>query len=486
MGLSLERSGHGIISEFSDSLRQHPKSGITVLTQLVRSCLQTREDRGVGVREQAGDRRKLSRRAITAATTLAATSAVFFGAAVPAWAADTVTLTFIRHAESFGNIPGATLNTLVPGPNLTPVGVQQALDIAPGLALAGFDGIYYSDMVRTLETAEPLIALEPDLETGMYGGFREISAGIFEGVPIDEGLGRIGYFLIPLTWGLGLRSIPIPLGEGGNEFQDRYSGAVAAVLATGDINPVIFSHGAAIMVWTAMNVDNPDIGMLLANPLGNTEEVVLTGNEEDGWMMQSYAGMPVSQDPGLFTQLFVNARDLIVAPQTAVYNVVQAIGTFNLQNILVAVVDGVVSVVRAGVDFVVNSVTDIVNAIIGVLPGAAESTPSVTAVSVKPVTAAAEVPAATEPDAVSIADADTAAVRSDDAARISARSKARTAAAADPATASDDDTAAPPKAAAESSWRAGSSGSDESDAGSADAPAKASSSTRRAAEKAAA
>ena len=431
------------------------------------------------MREYTGDRRTLSRRAITAATTVAATSAVFFGAAVPAWAADAVTLTFVRHAESFGNIPGATLNTQVPGPNLTPLGVQQALDIAPDLALAGFDGIYYSDMIRTLETATPLIGFEPDLQRAMYGGFREISAGIFEGAPVDEGLGRIGYFLIPLTWGLGLRSIPIPLGEGGNEFQDRYSDAVSSVLATGAVNPVIFSHGAAIMVWTAMNVDNPDIGMLLANPLGNTQEVVLTGNEEDGWMMQSYAGMPVSQDPSLFTQLFVNARDLIVAPQTAVYNVVQALGTFDLQNIAVAVIDGVISVIQAGVDFVVNSVTDIVNAIIGVLPGAAQITAPVTAASVKPA-AAVEAPAATVPGTASITDAAPAAVRSDDAPQISARSKARTAA-SDSAAVSDGDSPAPAKAAAESSRR----GSSDSDAGSSDAAdgVKASSSSRRAAEK---
>ena len=150
------------------------------------------------MREHTGDRRKLSRRTITAVATVSATSAVLFGAAVPAWAADTVTLTFVRHAESYGNIPGATLNTLVPGPNLTPFGVDQALSIAPGLAAVGFDGIYYSDMIRTYETALPLIGLEPGLETEELGGFREISAGIFEGVPIDEGLGRIGYFLIPL------------------------------------------------------------------------------------------------------------------------------------------------------------------------------------------------------------------------------------------------------------------------------------------------
>ena len=312
----------------------------------------------------------MQRRALKTVLTIIGAITLLLGAALPAWAADSVTLTLIRHAESYGNIPGAGINTTVPGPVLTPLGEQQALDIAPSLALAGFDGINYSNMIRTLQTAQPLIDLQPSLPTAEYPGLREISAGIFEGSPIDSGLGRIGYFLIPLTWALGLRSLPIPLGEGGNEFDARYSDAVAAVIAAGQADPVIFSHGAAIMVWTAMNVDNPDIGLLLSHPLGNTEQVVVTGNPTDGWMMQSYAGIPVSQNPSLLTQLFVNARDLIVAPQTAVYDVVAAIGTLNLQNVVVAVVNGVVSVARAGVDFVVNSVTDIVNAIVGVLPHA--------------------------------------------------------------------------------------------------------------------
>lgn len=343
----------------------------------------------------------MQRRVLKSVLTLVGAITLLLGAALPAWAADSVTLTLIRHAESYGNVPGAGIDTKVPGPVLTPLGEQQAADIAPGLALAGFDGINYSNMIRTLQTAQPLIDLQPSLPTAQYPGLREISAGIFEGSPNDSGLGRIGYFLIPLTWALGLRSLPIPLGEGGNEFNARYSDAVASVIADGQADPVIFSHGAAIMVWTAMNVDNPDVGLLLSHPLGNTEEVVVTGNPTDGWMMQSYAGMPVSQNPNLLTQLFVNTRDLIVAPQTAVYNVVAAIGTLNLQNIVVAVADGVVSVVRAGVDFVVNSVADIVNAIVGVLPGAGPApAPAATVVSqqtplrIKARTAAAPVGAA--------------------------------------------------------------------------------------------
>ncbi|MGI9164452.1 MAG: histidine phosphatase family protein [Mycobacterium sp.] len=310
----------------------------------------------------------MQRPALKAILTFIGAITLLLGAALPAWAADSVTLTLIRHAESFGNVPGAGIDTKVPGPVLTPLGEQQAADIAPGLALAGFDGIYYSNMIRTYQTAQPLMALQPTWSTQELAGFREISAGIFEGQPISSGLGRIGYFLIPLTWALGLRSLPIPLGEGGNEFDARYSGAVATVIANGDTEPVIFSHGAAIMAWSVMNVDNPDIGLLLSHPLGNTEQVVVTGNPTDGWMMQSYAGIPVSQNPSLLTQLFVNTRDLIVAPQTAAYNVVAAIGTLNLQNIVVAVADGVVSVIKAGVGFVVNSATDIVNAIVGVLP----------------------------------------------------------------------------------------------------------------------
>ncbi len=61
---------------------------------------------------------------------------------------------------------------------------------------------------------------------------------------------------------------------------------------------MIFSHGATIMIWTMMNVDNPDIGLLLSHPLGNTEQVVIKGNQEDGWTLVSYAGIAVTPTRG--------------------------------------------------------------------------------------------------------------------------------------------------------------------------------------------
>ena len=97
--------------------------------------------------------------------------------------------------------------------------------------------------------------------------------------------------------------------------------------------------------------------------------MVVTGNPEDGWTLQSWDGVAVSPNPSLGGQLFVNLRNLVVAPQTAVYNVVQAIKSGDLTKIVAAIRDGVVTVAKAGVDFVKDSVTDIAQAIRGALPG---------------------------------------------------------------------------------------------------------------------
>jgi broad specificity phosphatase PhoE len=327
-------------------------------------------------------------RVVKALVTIVSAVALFLMAALPAWAADTITLTWVRHGESFGHVAGAGIDTKVPGPSLTPLGIQQAAAIADKLQTAGgFDGIYVSDMIRTHQTAAPL-ALASGITPIQEGGFGEISAGIFEGSPIDSGLGRIGYFLIPVAWTLGLRSLPIPFGEDGNGFEARVNGAIADVIAGGDTDPVIFSHGATMMIWTMMNVDNPDITLLLSHPLGNTAVVVVTGNQEDGWMLQSWDGIEVSQTPSLGTQLFVNTRKLIAAPQSAVYNVVQAVKSGDLSKVVAAIREGVVTVAKAGVNFVKDSVTDIAEAIRGALPGAPAPVVNPLAAKVKSPTAA--------------------------------------------------------------------------------------------------
>ena len=258
----------------------------------------------------------MPRRSVTPLGTLLGAVLLVMASALPAWAAGAITLTWVRHAQSTANAAGI-IDTTVPGPGLTALGEAQAQAIAESLKVNAYDGIFVSDMVRTQLTAAPLAA-ELGIAPIVLPGLQEINAGIFEG----RGglLAGIGYALPPASWVLGARFVPVLGGENGNRFESRVDNAVAQIYATGDTNPVAFSHGATIMAWTLMNVDNPDLLLALTRPLGNTAVVEVTGNPEDGWTLQNWDGVAVDPDPGLLTRAFVAVRELLVAPQTALYD----------------------------------------------------------------------------------------------------------------------------------------------------------------------
>jgi broad specificity phosphatase PhoE len=319
--------------------------------------------------------------------------AMLVASALPAWAAQNMTITWVRHAQSTANA-GGIIDTTVPGPRLTPKGVDQAVAVAAGLAAGLPDGIFVSDMIRTGLTAAPLVD-QTGIQPVTIGGVREIAAGILEGLPGTPGvlydITNVLYTIPVALWSLGARSIPTLFGEDGNSFNARMTDALATVYASDATNAVIFSHGAAIQAWTLMNTANP----VLRSPLGNTDTVVVVGNPVDGWTLQSWAGETVAATPDLPTKLLLNVRDLIVAPQTAVYNVVQSLkysqwftDGSSLVALVAAIRDGVVQVVTAAVDFVQSTIRDIT----GAFGGAA---PSVSAATAKALPA--RLPAASEP-----------------------------------------------------------------------------------------
>ena len=257
------------------------------------------------------------RRTLTGLGTVLAAVFLLVVSALPAWAAQAITLTWVRHAQSAANAAGI-IDTTVPGPGLTALGDTQAQAIAETLKANAYDGIYVSNMVRTQLTADPL-ATDLGLTPVVLSGVREINAGIFEG---RSGLlAGIGYALPPAAWVLGARFVPVLGGENGNGFDARVNDAVATIYASGDTNAVVFSHGATIMAWTLMTVDNPNLLLALTHPLGNTAVVVVNGNPEDGWTLQSWDGVAVDPNPGLLTKLFVAVRKAVVAPQTALYDI---------------------------------------------------------------------------------------------------------------------------------------------------------------------
>jgi broad specificity phosphatase PhoE len=210
--------------------------------------------------------------------------------ATPASAAShDITITFVRHGESEGNASGF-IDTSVPGPSLTALGEQQAKTVAQKLSGAKHDGIYASTMIRTQQTAQPL-ADELGESVVVLGGLREIEAGDFEGQPEQN---AVDGYLQPLKqWMAGDRAARIPGSVDGNEFDARFDEAVDAIYASGERQPVVYSHGAAISMWTMMNVRHPPLELVQAQPLPNTGVVVVRGNPQDGWTLLEWNGTKV-------------------------------------------------------------------------------------------------------------------------------------------------------------------------------------------------
>ena len=324
----------------------------------------------------------MHRSALAIATTFLAvlTAALVFAAS--ALAATSITVTFVRHAESQANADGV-IDTKVPGPHLSdPVGLAQAQAIRDALAGNGYDGIYASDMIRTQETAQPLADLLGKSIT-VLPGLHEIDAGVYEGSSEDDGWGRLGYAATPLLWTLGLRFATMPgsTDSDGNVFQHRVADAIQDIYDSGNQNPVVFSHGATIMFWTLMNVDNPDLFLLFSHQLNNTSVVVINGNPEDGWKLVSWDGIEVAAEPSLLMKLFVDVRDLIVAPQEAIYTVNHAFDSGNLFEAADALIKAAIKLGLSPIDFVVSVAKNLIDEIFkptttsGVSTAAVEAAP---------------------------------------------------------------------------------------------------------------
>ena len=198
-----------------------------------------------------------------------------------------ITLTFIRHAESQSNAEHV-INTDIPGPSLTEEGQAQAEQLAHQLSRNNFDGIYASDMVRTQQTAQPL-AQALDKRVEILPGLREINAGWYNNTPTKRA--DLTYLLAPANWLHGDRKDAVPGSISGIEFNDQFSAAVQKIYDSGNTKPVAFSHAEAIMYWTLINVKNPKDSLATSHPLPNLGRVVITGSPAMGWTLVDWDGI---------------------------------------------------------------------------------------------------------------------------------------------------------------------------------------------------
>ncbi len=298
---------------------------------------------------------------------LLSTALMSVGSAL-AWADDgSIILDFVRHGESIDNAKGI-IDTVPPGTDLDATGEGQATAVATAIQneYTNIAGIFSSEELRAQETAEPLakaLDMWPLQTDHILSGLNEIPAGSFEGDSTTS-LEGILYLLGPLSWVFGdvlMPDIGDPSVNGvtfdesfGNAVQTIYDGTAGS--ATGTPTDVAFSSEGAIAVWTLMNVNNPDFSVLLQEIettegfLPNTGQVVIEGSPGD-WTLVSYDGTAVPQDPGLGTDLFVDFRNLIEAPQFAGYDIYEALLTGNSVTIESAIQAGVSQVDTALAQF---------------------------------------------------------------------------------------------------------------------------------------
>ena len=209
--------------------------------------------------------------------------------AAPASAEPVITITFVRHAESEANAAGV-IDTSVPGPPITPKGEQQAKEAAAALSRTPHDGIYASPIIRTQQTAQPL-ADELGEQVTVLPGLREIEAGVYEGRSDADAIN--GYFQPLRQWLADDRLARIPESIDGNEFDARFDESVDAIYRSSQQRPVAFSHGAALSMWTMMNVRNPRPELVESQPLTNTGHVIVEGSPADGWTLLDWNGTKI-------------------------------------------------------------------------------------------------------------------------------------------------------------------------------------------------
>ena len=198
-----------------------------------------------------------------------------------------ITLTFIRHAESQSNA-AHVINTDIPGPSLTEDGQGQAEQLAHQLARNNFDGVYASDMVRTQQTAAPL-AHALGKPVNILPGLREIDAGRYDDTPTKKADST--YLLAPALWLKGDLKDAVPGSISGEEFNDQFTAAVQKIYDSGNSRPVAFSHAESITYWTLINVKNPKDSLATSHHLPNLGRVVITGSPALGWTLVDWDGI---------------------------------------------------------------------------------------------------------------------------------------------------------------------------------------------------
>ncbi|WP_455356490.1 histidine phosphatase family protein [Streptomyces sp. SYSU K217416] len=196
-------------------------------------------------------------------------------------------LILIRHAQTPTNV-SYTMHTTLPGPELTPLGRQQATALVSALANEKIDALYASTHQRTEITATPLAA-DRGLQVLIRDGIREVSAGHWEGA--TDHASHTAFLELVFGWPID-PTTRVPGGENGLEVLERFDGVVDEAVQSGAETVALLSHGVAIRVWLAAHALNVTTEDVKRRELDNTG-IVMADRASDGtWRVVSWAGLP--------------------------------------------------------------------------------------------------------------------------------------------------------------------------------------------------
>lgn len=194
-------------------------------------------------------------------------------------------LILIRHGETDCNV-AHQLDTAYPGAPLNENGLAQAEALVEAIAHEPIDALYASTLTRAQQTAAPLAASR-GLEVAVVDGIQEIAAGVEE--MSDDWRTYVGMLN---SWSPENMDACLEGGETARQFLARYTGAVAAMEAAGHERVALVSHGAALRVWSIWQ--DPRIGFENAQPLRNTQWIVMNGSTKAGFSIERWGDFVVT------------------------------------------------------------------------------------------------------------------------------------------------------------------------------------------------
>ncbi|MCC9195724.1 histidine phosphatase family protein [Arthrobacter sp. zg-Y820] len=203
-------------------------------------------------------------------------------------------LILIRHGQTPSNVHHY-LDTAVPGPGLTELGLAQAAALPEALAGEPIDAVYASNLVRTQLTAAPLAAAL-GLPVEVRDGLREVSAGSLEMRNDRDAV--VAYLKTVYSWVKGDLDVHMPGGPNGHETFGRFDAVIAELQAAGLTMPVVVSHGAMIRAWCTFRADNVEPDFIVEGALSNTgmavmESVPADDGAPDRWKLLTWMGEAV-------------------------------------------------------------------------------------------------------------------------------------------------------------------------------------------------